>query len=867
MPSRVANQLTVQVFQWSDGTYMEDQDMFRLSGIFRDVYLLHTPAVRIRDFTVRTDLDSTYRDAQLALQVIIHNTSPAPVSGLKLRARLIDYAGAVVFEKGFAAPSSLASGEETTLHLTQAVDNPLKWSAEEPNLYTLSVTLLSAEGAVIESLANRVGFRKVEIQGVLFMVNGKAIKIHGVNRHDTHPDLGHAVSLELMVNDITLMKRHNVNALRTSHYPNDPRMLDLCDRYGLYVIDEADLETHGFGTYGNISQISDDPQWQDAYLDRAVRMVERDKNHPSIVLWSLGNESGYGCNHDAMSAWIHQADPTRFVHYEGARDAKIVDVVSVMYPTVEGLDAEGRREDDPRPFFMCEYAHAMGNGPGNFKEYWETIRSHPRLMGGCVWEWVDHSVRMHTQSGEEWFAYGGDFGDQPNDGDFCVDGLNFPDRIPYPGLLEHKKIVEPVLVEGVDLAAGKVRITNRNVFISLASLEGAWKIVCGETVIAQGRLPQLDVPAGESREFQLPYRLPQAAGAAEYWLVFSFTLAADALWAQRGYELANAQLLLPAAAPARKMIHSSALPAVRTHPSANRLALEGQDFSLAFNTFTGELDCWTSQGSALIERGPKLQFFRAPTDNDIRIKEEWFKAGLDKLQQRVTHFGFEQVSDGLVTIDVEVVLASYMLQPAFEANYRYQVFGSGDVLIHTAVKPLRELPDLPRVGLQAYLPGSLDRIRYYGRGPHENYVDRKESALIGVYAGLVKDQSVPYIFPQETGNRSDVRWAALTDIRGQGLYAAAAPFAGTPLINLGAIQYTTEDLTRAGHTYDLKPSGYTVLSLDYLNAGLGSNSCGPKPLDQYLIHPQAMEFTVRLRPFNHNAHSGMIFFSQDLAED
>ncbi len=469
------NLLAVQVFQWSDGAYLEDQDMWRLNGIFRDVYLFATPALRVRDVRVRADLDETYTDAMLNVWLALRNYGAGEAQGARLVARLLDADGGTVLEREIGAPASVGAGAEVTLEASFPVKAPRKWSAEEPNLYTLLLTLTGAGGAApvfgVEVQRVSLGFRKVEIKKGVFYFNGQPIKLHGVNRHDTHPDLGHAVSLESMVQDIVAMKRHNVNAVRTSHYPADPRWLDLCDRYGLYVVDEADLECHGFGTVGDQDQISEDPAWEAAYLDRAVRMVERDKNHPCVVLWSLGNESGYGRNHAAMADWIHEFDPAIPVHYEGATGwgnrsngkpyAGVVDVFSVMYPTVERVIEEGRQTDNPLPFFMCEYAHAMGNGPGNLKEYWDAIWAYPRLMGGCVWEWVDHSVRQRTASGEEWWAYGGDFDDHPNDGNFCVDGLNWPDRTPYPGLLEHKKILEPVHVEAVDLKAGLVKIANR----------------------------------------------------------------------------------------------------------------------------------------------------------------------------------------------------------------------------------------------------------------------------------------------------------------------------------------------------------------------------------------------------------------------
>jgi beta-galactosidase/beta-glucuronidase len=424
-----------------------------------------------------------------------------------------------------------------------------------------------------------VGFRSVEIKDGVFLVNGRPVKLQGVNRHETHPDLGHAVSLESMVQDIVLMKQHNVNAVRTSHYIDDPRWLDLCDRYGIYVVDEADLECHGMGVVGDMNGLSNDPLWKDAYLDRAIRMVERDKNHACVVMWSLGNESGYGSNHVAMADWIHRSDPTRPVHYEGAtgwgnRDglpnAGVVDVISVMYPTVERVLEEGQKTGDPRPFFMCEYAHAMGNGPGNLKEYWDAIRSSPRLMGGCVWEWVDHSIRMSTPEGVEWFAYGGDFDDYPNDGNFCVDGLNFPQRIPHTGLVEYKKILEPVEVQAVDLQAGQVRLHNRHYFRSLAYLQGAWKLLRDDRLVAQGALPDLDAPPQGTLEATLPYRLPAVQPGGTLWLNLSFTLAEDTPWAPRGFELANAQFEVP--------VEKKQAPALRLQdlPALSYEALDGQ---------------------------------------------------------------------------------------------------------------------------------------------------------------------------------------------------------------------------------------------------------------------------------------------------
>ncbi|MBE3040904.1 MAG: DUF4981 domain-containing protein, partial [Chloroflexi bacterium] len=630
------------------------------------------------------------------------------------------------------------------------------------------------------------------------------------------------------------------------------RWLDLCDRYGLYVMDEADLECHGFGMTGEPNWLSNHKEWEAAYLDRAERMVERDKNHASVIWWSLGNESGYGSNHDAMAAWIRQADPTRLIHYEGAREAPVVDIVSVMYPTVDYLEKQGKKSGDPRPFFMCEYAHAMGNGPGNLKEYWETIRAHPRLMGGCVWEWVDHSIRQYTETGEEWFAYGGDFGDKPNDGDFCVDGLNWPDRIPYPGLIEYKKVLEPVLAEAVDLKNGLLKLTNRYAFISLKQLEGAWQLLRDGELVEQGHLPVLDVPAGGSLEVKLPYHLPAISGGADYWLNLNFTLAEDSLWAKRGYELATAQFALPMPVQKAAAHKLSELPHLAVEHGSQNLVVQGENFKLVFDGFHGVITSWEMQGMPLITAGPRLNVWRAPTDNDIHIAKDWEGAGLNRLQARVERIELVESLPQVVQVEVDTVLACYSQLPALRASYRYSILGSGDVIIDTKVTPLNPLPNLPRVGLQLRLPGSLERFTWYGRGPHENYIDRKESALVGVFSSSVQEQYVPYIFPQEYGNKTDVRWAALTDLRGAGLLAV-----GMPLLNVSVHQYTDENLTSARHTYDLAALDETILNLDYLQSGLGSNSCGPAPLAKYLIEPKEMSFSVRLRPFNTNAHAAM----------
>ena len=844
-----SNQLAVQVFQWSDGSYLEDQDMWRMSGIFRDVYLVSPAPFHLQDVFLKPELDTHYVNGTLTAEVILQNLGGAQLSDGALSAVLYAPDGTEQFSDCLFGGVQLAPGGEIQLKAHFPVTAPALWTAETPNQYTLLFSL-SAPGIPAEYQAFRLGFRKVEVLQGRLCVNGRPIKLQGVNRHETHPDLGHAVSYESMVLDIEIMKRSNVNAVRTSHYTDDTRWLDLCDRYGLYVVDEADLECHGFGMVADIDRLATDPEWEEAFLDRAERMVARDKNHPAIIFWSLGNESGYGPNHDSMAAWIRSVDRSRLVHYERAGESKVMDVVSEMYPTVRHLEDEGRRTDDPRPFFMCEYAHAMGNGPGNLKEYWETIRAYPRLAGGCVWEWVDHSVRRRTADGQEWFAYGGDFGDFPNDNNFCIDGLNFPDRKPYPGLIELKKVYEPLEVRAVDLSAGKIAIRSRQVFASLAHLRADWQVLRAGDVLEQGSLAALDIPAGEEREFSLPYHLPAVEAGEECWLNLSFRLTQDTLWARRGHEAAFAQLELPAPVKgSATLLLRAEMPALHLETGSRQLLLSGEDFRLAFDVFHAELTSWQVHGKELLARGPRLNLWRAPTDNDVHIAKEWQAAGYHRLQNRVEDFRLLRSEKTCIALESSAVLAGYALAPAFRVKSTYTLYGSGDLTIRTALAPLNPLPDLPRVGLEIHLVGGLERFTWYGRGPHENYIDRKESAPVGVYSGSVDEQYVPYVLPQETGNKSDVRWAAVTGPHGLGLLAV-----GQPLLNVSALHYTALDLTAASHTYELKRRPETILNLDALQCGLGSNSCGPGPLPQYLFAAQPLEFSVRLRPFSQETH-------------
>jgi beta-galactosidase/beta-glucuronidase len=845
------NTIAVKVLKWSDGTYLEDQDMWRLSGIFRDVHLYTTPQVTAYDIFVTTEPGAADDDpARVGVTVRLANGADTLRAGMA-RASLLDPDGRLVGETDLQGPSELPVLASHEVSGTIEVPAPRLWTAETPDLYRLVITVRDGSGTVTEARCVSVGIRKVSIEDGALLINGRPIKIRGVNRHESDPVHGHAVTYESMVRDITLMKQHNINAVRTSHYPDDPRWYDLCDRYGIYVIDEADLEAHGAWALGDWSQFARDPAWRDAFVDRAERMVERDKNHPSVIMWSLGNESGYGPNHDAMAEWIHHRDPSRPVHYcEAWTDgvpSEITDVVSCMYPTIERLDAEGQGKSGPRPFIMCEYAHAMGNGPGNLKEYWDTIRAHRQLIGGCVWEWCDHGILQADDDGTAYYAYGGDFGDYPNDGNFCIDGMVFPDRTPSPSLIEYKKVLEPVHVASWDPGSGSLRLENRYDHVSLGHLTASWRLMEDGRQVRSGTLTLPPVAAGTQADVPLPAPLSALVAApsrGERLLELSFRLAAATEWAEAGHEVAWAQLEVPANAGAvaadRAPLGTVPLEYGRDH---DEIRIAGADFEIAFSKAEGIPCRWVADGLRLLERGPKLHVWRAPIDNDNWIVRQWREHVLDRMEMFIEDVELVQGHAERGVVRVAYALAVPARKPLMRGSVTYTVSGDGEMAVEHHVIPDTDLAALPRLGIQMRLPWDFQRVTWYGLGPHENYVDRKESARLGLWSADVDDLYVPYIFPQENGGRSDVRWAAFTDDHGHGLLAMAVP-----TMTITASMYTTEALDKARHTHELEPSDDVIVTLDHAVCGLGSASCGPKPLERYILRPEETRFCIRLRP-------------------
>lgn len=816
------NQLAVIVHQWSDASYLEDQDMWRHNGIFRDVWLAALPQKFVRDITVTTDLNEDFSHATLNVQVD---------GGDVCVAELIDPDAMVV------ASVSIENGSATF-----EINDPALWSNEAPNCYTLLVRN-STDGEITEVQRQLVGFRTVEIRDQQLWVNGVSIKIQGVNRHDDHPDFGFAVPVDTMEADIVLMKQHNVNTVRTAHYPNDSRFYDLCNIHGLFVIDETDLETHGM-MFSDISGISDDPLWQDAYLDRMQRMYWRDKNHPSIIIWSLGNESGYGQNQDAMYAWLKKQDPSRPIHLEAehlrGQEIDATDMWSTMYPDVETLIREGQR-DVAKPFIMIEYAHAMGNGPGNFKEYWEAIRSHKRLIGGLVWEWSDHGIRRYTDDGREYFAYGGDFGEFPHDGLFCIDGLTSPDREPHPSLIEMKKVYEPVELELVD--ASTIRLTNRRYFTDLSDVTVRCVIsFAGQPLITEW-LDVAELEPGASVDIVLD-DLAMFADQPDSWLDCYVVLSDDTCWADVGHAIAHMQLQL--CAPADAGIAELPVGRLEVTDQNGEIAIRTDLGTVVFDRSTGSISSWNVNRQDLIVEGPRFDVYRAPTDNDKYALEQWEWARLEQSGVQNRSIAIESQTDTEVRILVQGILGTPSRQPLFTLETRYIVLGSGDVIVDTVAIPgqtAKDLDTLPRVGLTMELPGTFEQVVWRGLGPHENYPDRDFAATYNTWSSTVSELLTDYVMPQDCGNRGGTHWVTVAPEHGYGLLAWSDEG-----MAIKALPVTQHELNAANHSVDLEPGATTVLSLDHRVAGLGSSICGPRPLDKYLVPAEKFHFTIGLRP-------------------
>jgi beta-galactosidase/evolved beta-galactosidase subunit alpha len=839
-----SNSLSVRVYQWSDGSYMEDQDMWWLSGIFRDVTLVARSPESIQDVQIRSRLDTNQKDGLLTVRAKVRQT---------VACKLFDPSGK---EMGnwTLAPDGKSDGW-AELHTT--LKSPHPWTAETPNLYTLLLISRDASGRDAEVVPQRIGFRSVKIDGENLLVNGRRIMFKGVNRHEHHPDLGRTIPHETALKDVLLMKAHNINAVRTSHYPPHPRFLDLCDEYGLWVIDECDLETHGFGFDKDPRNPVIHPHWEAACVDRMDRMVQRDINHPSVVIWSLGNESDFGDHHPKMAAHARKLDD-RPIHYEGDRHMKTADVFSTMYTSPaelkkiaaaketigSGAFEIGSKTYRGQPMIMCEYAHAMGNGPGGLSDYWEIFRSGPPFQGAFVWEWIDQGIRTTNASGVEYYAYGGDFGDQPNDGNFITDGLLFPDRTASPGLLELKKVIEPVTVSAVSLTANAatLSVTNLYDFVSLSALHTSWTVEADGQWVAGGTIPTPMVEPGKSVNVTIPLALPAPIAGAEYVLTIAFTLAADCAWGKAGHEIAWQQFKLPIAVKATPIARS--LPPVVFHRSAAQITANGDGFELVFDTVRGVIKSWRGDAGPVLLSGPRLNLWRAATDNDrldggTTGAKAWREGFLHLLQHRT-----ESVELTGNQVKIVSVISPATLSNKLRATYVYTVHEDGAVHLETSGEFAGKWPvALPRLGLQLTVSVDYVKATWFGRGPGETYPDTKLAGKIGRWSSSIDGLFTNYVYPQENGHRSDVRFVALNRENGTGLRVEA-----DQSIGFTAHRYTAEDIETAKHFYELTQRDFITLNLDHTQAGIGTASCGPATLEKYRLKPEAFKFGLVLRP-------------------
>lgn len=833
------NDVTVRVYQWSDGTYLEDQDMWWESGIFRDVELIGVPKDGINDYKVIADLDDEYKNGIFKVEAFLRTTKEVNVTF-----ELVDAGENTVFTKTVVAKEGKACIDEVIADVNH-------WTAETPYLYKLFMTV-EDDGQIVEVIPQNVGFRNIRLNGETFLVNGVAIKFKGVNRHDYSPQNGRVVSREEIEKDIILMKQFNINAIRTSHYPNSYYLYDLCDEYGMYLIAETDLECHGFELTGDYKWITDDPSWELAYVSRMTRMIERDKNHPAIIFWSLGNESAFGCNFRKMTDVAHEMDPTRLVHYEGDFDVESADVYSTMYTWIENPKKPYLMKDiiekSKKPHIHCEYCHAMGNGPGNLKDYQDLVYAHDKLQGGFVWEWFDHGIESFTESGEKYYRYGGDFGDDPSNKDFCIDGLIMPDRTPSPGLYEYKKVIEPITTTAVDIQKGIINLLSRYDFANLDRFNLVYKVMEDDVILQTGFMAVPSIEARANKDITLPYDLSaiKVKPGAHYYVNISYQLREDTSYASSGHELATAQFELPLYKEGIVVRPEGILNVEKEHTT---LHVKGANFSLDFNLVNGNLMNIVRDGMQVLSKGPRLTLWRAPISNDMEIIDKLKKVYFLHLEHEVVMNIDYHMEGNILKVEVDTINSTTNSAWHFKTKYVYTVCPSGDILIDVEGTPSGRVdlaPDmLPRIGVSMHLDKSMEHVRYFGMGPGENYADSKEAAQMGLYANTVDGLFTNYVIPQENGNHMGCKWVSMTNDRGMGLLASTEGD-----FNFSASWYEDKDLDDAKHTCDLVKRDYIVFNVDYKQNALGTNSCGQWQLDKYRAKFEDFKLSFRLTLFN-----------------
>jgi len=836
--------IAVSVYRWCDGSYLEAQDMWLLSGIFRSVTLRSESLVSLWDAELQTKLSEDHSSAELEISLTLENVG-TDVAAIALEAKLYDDAGRPVSHAPVTCSAEVEGLQSVRLHLQ--VDHAQLWTAETPVLYTL-VLGIDADSFI----PLRVGFREVKIEAGLLKVNGSPIMLKGINRHEWDPEVGRAPRPENIRNDLLLIKQSNFNAVRCSHYPNITEFYDLCDELGLYVMDEADLETHGCQAGGNQGLLSMDSAWLPAYRDRVQRMVEQNKNHPSIIIWSAGNECGFGENIENVCRWIKSRDPRRPVHYpqSSQKAPTATDFRQFGYCNIARVREMGEMEHGGWPAIATEYGHAMGNGPGALTDYWEEFYRHRHLQGGFLWEWIDHGLLKHTADGQPYYGYGEDFGDEPSDQNFCIDGLLFPDRTPSPALNEIKKAMEPVRLIPLDLDKGLFQIHNRLDFSSLDHLGLCWSVWRDGKKIKEEMLNLPPVEAGQTAQVTVPFTVPQPLHAdSRCYLNVDFVLREATPWAPEAHLLAWDQFELPTAPFANAPSLTSSTQRLDAEVTGELLKVSGQDFTLNFDCRRGTLANWRVGDHQLLEAGPELNVWRAPIDNDgvHRRRQragEWEQARLNEMFFRPRALEFQKNGRASVTVYVEGQMLPQAHSLAYDCQFVYTICNDGRWFVDFQAVPYGDWPDvLGRLGIKMALPRRYQKVEWLGLGPDECYPDSHAAARVGHYRADVDQLHTPYVFPQSNGTRIGTQRLALRDKTGFGV-----SMAGSESFGFSAGRYSEQALAHAAHTVDLRDSGRIHLNLDHIIRGLGSASCGPEPEERYECRPQAFGMRMQMLP-------------------
>ena len=828
------NMVAVEVYKWTDGSYIEDQDMFRFAGIHRRVYIYSTPKVHVRDYFIKSEFKGdNFSLSIFKARAAIRNYNNKKSKPTALDVTLFSPDGKVVATQSESIPA-INGDEEVDIELSEQIKNPLLWSAEKPHLYTIILSLKDSDGKELEAMSSKFGFRKIEVKNKRVYINNEQIFFKGVNRHDTDPKNGKTVSTELMEKDVLMMKQHNINMIRTSHYPNSSKMYAMFDYYGLYVMDEADLENH------DDSSISGNPNWIGAYVDRIERVVERDKNHPSVIFWSLGNESGNGDNFLEMRKHVKEMDSSRPIHYEGKNEA--ADIDSHMYPSISRMRSFDQNDSD-KPYFLCEYVHSMGNAMGNLAEYWDYIENHSqRMIGGCIWDWVDQA---HNKLGypDNHYFYGGDFGEKPTDGDFSCNGLTTPDRRITAKLIEVKRIYQYIKFQPIDLNTGKIEIENMYDFLNLNEFDFKWTIIKNGEVVEFDSLPVIELAPNGKKIVQIPFTRSYEA-ASEYFLNISVSLKEDAVWAKKGHHVAAKQFALTNRSVVPSIPRKS-LSELIVSDEGDNLIINGSNFSTTFSLVSGQMISLKYNGSEYLfnQMGLSLNWYRSVNNDQFTDQKYYtttetkplFVYSLDVDKKSITI-----VSDHSAIINSpQGVRLPYLV--------KYTIYGNGTIDVDATFTKYSEASIVRRLGLQIQLNQDFENIKYYGKGPHENYIDRIMSADVGLYSTTAKGmEEEHYIRAQSLGNREGIRWVEITNSNNQGLKIIAKN-----KMSFSALHFSDQAVWEAKHDFEVTnirmPQIY--LNIDYIQQGLGNATCGPNPLPEYMIpENQVIGYSFRMQP-------------------